>query len=150
MAKDTRFNDSTIYNDPRQAWEITTEGDCEGRSVKQLGVFVGRFYEIAFHLAKKCCYSLRFKPAEIDTNFTPVAKEVHVGFDIESGLWDLTPINRAEFVKSMLNKDAIVTIEPSNYYASFKVVVKEDIRSKLIKEQALSKLTEEERQVLGL
>jgi len=29
-------------------WKVTTEGDCEGRSVRQCGTFYGHIAEIAF------------------------------------------------------------------------------------------------------
>ena len=42
-------------------WQVTTEGDCEGRSTRTLGVFKGHYHDIAMALADKSCYSLRFK-----------------------------------------------------------------------------------------
>ena len=37
-------------------WNVTTEGDCEGRSVRNLGTYEGNIDEIAFALADKCFY----------------------------------------------------------------------------------------------
>ena len=41
-------------------WQVTTEGDCEGRSIKDLGINEGFLDEIAFSLAGEACYGLRF------------------------------------------------------------------------------------------
>lgn len=35
-------------------FKVTTEGDCEGKSVRHLGTFTGYIDEIAFALADKC------------------------------------------------------------------------------------------------
>lgn len=48
-------------------FEVTTEGDCEGRSVRHLGTFTGYIDEIAFALADKCYYSLRFSLLKLRT-----------------------------------------------------------------------------------
>ena len=65
---------------PYGTWEVTTEGDCEGRSVKKLGIFTGYFDEIAFALARKCCYALNFDRVEDTDDFdkTPTCNKVVV------------------------------------------------------------------------
>jgi hypothetical protein len=45
-------------------WSVSTEGDCEGRSTRQLGTHYGHVAEIAFALADKCYYVLEFKPVD--------------------------------------------------------------------------------------
>lgn len=40
---------------------MTTEGDCEGRSVNRLGIFQGNLDDIAKALADKCYYALEFR-----------------------------------------------------------------------------------------
>ena len=47
-------------------YEVTTEGDCEGRSSRSLGIWEGNISNIAFHLADKMVYSLRFEPITIN------------------------------------------------------------------------------------
>lgn len=47
-------------------YEVTTEGDCEGRSSRSLGIWKGNISDIAFHLADKMFYSLRFEPITIN------------------------------------------------------------------------------------
>ena len=51
-----------MYNNAYGLWEVTTEGDCEGKSTRKLGVYEGFIDDIAFALVGSCCYSLRFKP----------------------------------------------------------------------------------------
>lgn len=53
------------YTTPINWWQVTTEGDCEGRTTKDLGDFYGHMVEIAFHLADKVYYSLTFKPIDL-------------------------------------------------------------------------------------
>jgi hypothetical protein len=42
-------------------WYVTTEGDCEGKSTKQLGTFHGHICEIALGLAGAAYYKLHFQ-----------------------------------------------------------------------------------------
>lgn len=42
-------------------WKVTTEGDCEGRSIDQLGTHYGHIAEIAFGLERGGGYSLTFE-----------------------------------------------------------------------------------------
>jgi len=145
------FADSKIYNDPNQYWEVTTEGDCEGRTVIHLGVYRGLFYEIALHLADKCYYMLTFRNVDIPDVLKPTGNSVCVGFDINSGFWDFSPSTRADFISEKVDKNAPVTITKANTYAGFMVELKKKkSKDDFIREQALSKLTEKERKVLGL
>lgn len=48
-------------------WHVTTEGDCEGRSITDLGVFEGNIDTIALALADRCYYSLRFMSTTVPT-----------------------------------------------------------------------------------
>lgn len=48
------------YDNPFGIWHVTTEGDCEGRSPRDLGFHEGYIDEIALALADKCFYSLYF------------------------------------------------------------------------------------------
>jgi len=42
-------------------WKVTTEGDCEGRSTRQLGTHYGHIAEIAFSIEEGFSYSYRFE-----------------------------------------------------------------------------------------
>lgn len=96
-------------------WKVTTEGDCEGRSTKDLGIHEGYFDEIAFALADKAYYSLHFKllkPEEQLTDMSPKKKRVDVTLDIESGVWDMTVDERREHFRDLLkNRDVTVVTD---------------------------------------
>ncbi len=99
-------------------FEVTTEADCEGRSVRHLGTFTGYIDEIAFALADKCYYSLRFSlvnPKDLD--MTPKCDTVDVSLDIDSGTWDMKPGERVRYFKELL-KDRDVEVLPGKSYAS--------------------------------
>jgi hypothetical protein len=129
-------------------WEVTTEGDCEGRSTSHLGTYTGYVDEIALHLANKCEYKLTFKKVGDKRNLKPTGTEVHIGFDIDSKTWDSvkTPSGLNEIKEVFKGRDVIVS--ESNYYAGFKITSKnaDDIKREMI----LNKLTEEEKVILGL
>ena len=135
-------------------WKVTTEGDCEGRSTRDLGTFRGHIDEIAFHLANRCYYSLRFKPIEekeIIPEFLPNGEEVDISFDIETGTWDMKPEKRVDYFKEILKDRPDVRVEDGQFYESVKLISgREKTRNEIIIEQALEKLTSEEKKLLGL
>lgn len=47
-------------------YKVTTEGDCEGKSTKKLGIWEGTVSDIAFQLANKMYYSLNIEPVTIN------------------------------------------------------------------------------------
>lgn len=142
------------YKKPYGMWTVTTEGDCEGRTVRQLGTFEGFIDEIAFALAGKCYYSLRFSSAKELPNAAQ-GTAVNISLDIDSGTWDMNSKERAEFFRRML-AGRNVSVKEGQYYASIILVdgsSPEEILRKeneLKKKQALAKLSEEERKLLGL
>ena len=141
---------STDYSNPYGTWIVTTEGDVEGRSVKQLGTFTGFIDEIALYLANKCFYSLNFSKTEMVKEFKPTKDEVHVSFDIQSGTWDMNSSQRANVAREIF-KNRPVTIREGQYYASFVISGKmseEDILA-IEREKILSKLSKKERETLG-
>lgn len=130
-------------------YKVTTEGDCEGRSTRDLGVHTGYIDEIAFALADKCMYSLRFtmvQPIELD--LTPKKDTVQISLDIDSGAWDLNSTDALQFFKNFF-KDRNVQVVNSLGYGKCTITThKETIEEKRAK--ILSKLSEEEKQILGL
>lgn len=142
------------YTGSQGFWKVTTEGDCEGRTTRDLGVHFGHLDDIAFALADKCYYSLCFKlvdPMKLDV---PTKSKVNVVLDIDSGTWDMTPSSRVAFVENML-KDRDVSVKASNYFASVELAMgktaeQQKAREKeMLKKQALAKLSEAERSALG-
>lgn len=109
------------WNTPYGMWKVTTEGDCEGRSTKDLGIHEGFIDEIAFTLANQACYKLTFSPAKVNKEFArkPKAKTVSISLDIDSKTWNMQPNERVEFIKRLF-KDRLINfdIEAGSYYAS--------------------------------
>lgn len=143
------------YQNPQAFWKVTTEGDCEGRSVTDLGVHYGFIDDIAFALADKSYYSLCFKLIEpCDLSF-PKATKVNIVLDIDSGTWDMNPSQRKDFVTKMLG-DRDVAVKEGQYYASVELlmgkteIMRKEHEKEILKQKALSKLSMEDRELLGL
>jgi len=136
-----------MYESTYGLWQVTTEGDVEGRSTRNLGTFEGHVDEIALHLADQCYYSLQFKLMEPIEKFVPKKKSVSVMFDIGTGTWDmgrrLTEKMRAFFA------DRPVQIEDSNYFSSFTITTEQNARAE-DRRKALAKLTNYEKELLGI
>ena len=84
-------------------WRVTTEGDCEGRSVRDLGVHEGHVADIAAVLAPLTGYSLHFAVEPPATKPDPAAaavpRKVSVVLPQPTGVAfnDLPPAQRAAF-----------------------------------------------------
>lgn len=139
------------YDSPYGIWKVTTEGDCEGRTSKLLGFYEGYIDEIALALADKCMYSLEFEHFELNKlkSYIPKSKSVSVTLSIKSRTWDLTSNDRKKYA-DILFKNRPVVITQGSYFGSFKINAVGQKTEKEIKEEALSKLTKEEKQALGL
>lgn len=57
-----KFNE---WANPVGWWNVTTEGDVEGRTTRRLGAHYGHIADIALTLADQTCYSLQFEPAQV-------------------------------------------------------------------------------------
>lgn len=137
------------YNDPYGYWEVTTEGDCEGRSTRQLGTFEGYIDEIALGLADKCYYSLTFKKVDITPKIADslVVSKVSVSMDYDSSIWRMSLSQKKEYYKNLLRERPCFVNDGT--YGD--VVISNCIDEKeLKKREALRKLTKEERELLGL
>jgi hypothetical protein len=137
-------------------WKVTTEGDCEGRTTRDLGTHEGYLDEIAFALADRAYYGLRFsqaKPAKLDTK-KPTGVSVPVSLDIETGTWDLSGSERVKYFKKLLEGSHTI-VKPSKYYACVELRSTEDPAvmaeqlKRIKRDQALAKLTQDEREALG-
>lgn len=141
------------YLNPNGTWMVTTEGDCEGKTTKTLGVFIGRLDEIAFALAPKAYYKLMFQ--RIDTAIptpTEMENEVTVALTEESGTSDLSPDERLDFFNEMLKETDNVFVSESSLYNAV-ILNRIDLHEKErrnIRKAALAKLTPTEKAVLGL
>lgn len=116
-----RRNSLKICNiNPVGLWHVTTEGDCEGKSTKDLGIHQGHIVDIAYKLGSKSYYSLHFSPAKCDETVTPV-KSVAISLPIESETWNMNPEFRKVHVAAMLARKACnqkYKIDTSNVFAS--------------------------------
>lgn len=139
-------------------WHVTTEGDCEGRSIRDLGVHQGHIDEIAFALASVCCYSLKFEAVDVTAwQWRTPATSVSIGLGINDGprTWHMTPQARADWFREFL-ADRPVTVRTGMYFASVEITAgkspEELAEAKRIAERkaALAKLTPDERRALGL
>lgn len=110
------------YKNPFGTWEVTTEGDVEGRSRKNLGTHTGNVDDIALHLADKCYYVLNFKKVEITQEFVTKRKEVNISFDY--GAVDIK--NDLDEVREVFSERP-VSIEIGQYYNAIKITSTEDV-----------------------
>lgn len=98
---------------PEGVWEITTEGDCEGRSITRIGAFKGHFGDLALKHAKAAMYSLDLKKSKEDPIVDNSAEQASVTVPYEiSGSNDKAV--QVRVMQLWLGPDWIV--EPHNYY----------------------------------
>lgn len=142
------------YMEPYGLWKVSTEGDCEGRSTRQLGIFRGNYYEIALYLAEHCCYTLRFE--KLDENKFNCPK-VWTRDEVDVSFADCIGIDRKEMLKNVPqyapDKDFEFTF--GRWDGGIKIIRprSEDEKAAAIKAKAMEKvmrvLSKEEREALG-
>lgn len=108
-------NPANSYASPIGWWNVSTEGDVEGRTTKRIGVFYGHVAEIAFHFADRVYYTLTFNPTgDSDIpfqlgrnpepfNWTVKRKSLWISLGIDSGTWGMDLTKRAEWFSKWLN-----------------------------------------------
>lgn len=150
MTKTTREN---LYG----VWHVKTEGDCEGRTTKDLGTHTGFLDEIAFKLAEQAYYALEF--SEVDTFVLnaklPVSEKVTVRLNADSMTWDLNSIQRAEHFREMLRGRDLTVSESLSYgcvelHSGASAEARAAAKRQVIINRALNKLTPEEIEALGV
>ncbi len=110
------------YKNTFGTWKVTTEGDEEGRSTKDLGVHTGHIDEIAQSLGGRCFYSLHFSPfsptpAPAEPEDKKPVRQVSIQFGIGSETWKMSPESRA-LVLAEIFKNRPVSVSRGQYYAS--------------------------------
>lgn len=128
----------------QKIWHVTTQGDCEGRTTRNLGFHVGDVTVIAFNLAKESYYSLEFKEIKV------------VNHDCINDMEDLPlkvtisgfGVNRSEYTDNNFVPPDYDVVR-SNMYNSLDIVLKKNSIQEKIK-KARAKLTKEELELLGL
>ena len=108
------------YDNVYGTWRVTTEGDVEGRSVKELGTYTGYVDEIALHLSDRVYYSLTFTRSEDVGEYVQKNDSVSVQFDIESGTWPICNSGNLDKIREIFSERDVEIVD-SNYYASFTI-----------------------------
>ena len=138
------------WNYPEGYWQVSTEADCEGRSMKQLGVFKGNYAEIALALADKCCYILHFTRIDDKDMELPLTKEngryVCVSFN-DGYLVDRNTV--AKGAQQALGEQFLVTGKGNGHIQLCKVDPKDIVRRKAF-EKIKGILSYEEMNALGI
>lgn len=130
-------------------FQVTTEGDCEGRTTRDLGIYTGYIDEIAFALADKCYYKLQFTKVEPKKiSMIPKRDKVEISLDIDSGIWDLDNMSAMRYFKELFCDRDVEVIQTNGYGSCTLTTHKETIEEK--RQKLLARLSEEEKEVLGL
>lgn len=117
-------------------YRVSTENDCEGRSLRDLGVWQGSIEDIALYLANKCYYSLTFEECEIQTPKEPTRNKVDI--TLRGGLkMDKNTKYYCKVHKGLIGDNVKITMDHEG-------------EQELIRRQALEKLSSEEREALGI
>ena len=148
------MNINKEYLDPNGIWMVTTEGDCEGRSQRSLGVYKGRIDEIAFALSSSACYTLTFK--KIVPNLIPASAsrktEDKVVVNLDDFSWGELSNAERRTVFAELTRDTDILVGDAQFYKSVtltRVTPEEKARQDIIS-KALAKLSDDEKEALGL
>lgn len=137
------------YTNCYGTWKVTTEGDCEGRSVRDLDTYEGYIDELAFALADKCYYELTFHAVRApELDMTPKTKSVKIQLDIDSGAWDLDQSQCLGEVREIFKNRPVRVREAHGWGAVTLTTTQETTEEK--RNAALAKLSVEERKLLGL
>jgi uncharacterized protein YbaR (Trm112 family) len=101
-------------------WQISTDGDCEGRTSRIITVEHGHLGELALKYAGHAMYQLTFKPV-MRTQEEKPAESVHIQLDIKSGTWDAKGEDEQLDVMNAISAwlGPGFRIGPSNYHASY-------------------------------
>lgn len=135
-------------------WKITTEFDEEGHSRHELGYFTGNPVDIAFKLADKALYTLFFtevKPNEI-RRFEPTENSVTMSFTSGSKYCKNTVIGRNDLFKNLIQERPVEITRniQGDGYVTLQLAGDNDAMRQTKITKALNKLTDEEKELLGL
>lgn len=114
------FADSANIWRPVGMWRVTTQGDEEGRTTKQLGIHEGHIVDIAEKLSAEACYDLDFEPVmAIDkAQIRKPRESVHVVLGIDSGTRTMDKEARMAYFRAMVKDRDDVKITESSYYGA--------------------------------
>jgi hypothetical protein len=126
-ATEIKSKAKSMWTSPIGWWNVSTEGDEEGRSTNNLGTYYGHVAEIAFHLANKAMYKLTFQPTTRSgkvsrPTYNATRTHVHISLDIDSGTWNMETKELVDWVQKWLDiTDNSIRVTDSNYFAGFKL-----------------------------
>lgn len=132
-------------------WRVTTEGDVEGRSTRQLGIHEGYLEDIAFSLAAQACYVLTFELINAEVKLPlPTRTEVSVQLYEPGGGVSAYATNKLMNMMVAAN----VKHERSNFYESVRIYngqTKEELaRNTALEKLGKAGLTAAELKAIGL
>lgn len=121
-SKQTQVISYTNYNTPRGWWRVTTEGDCEGKSIKDLGIYEGYIDDIAKNLSQSAFYALHFEALEpqIVSKRTASSRD-SVEISIPTSVYNKE--EKKSFFQNLF-RGRPVKIEPGTYNSCVKLVFK--------------------------
>lgn len=105
------------YDDPYGIWEVTTEGDEEGRTTRRLGAYEGYLDDIAAEFADEAMYSLSFSKRKKPKIVNPKPKRAYVSISIDARTYDLSSEDRQATLADLL-KTRPVYVTKGSYYNS--------------------------------
>ena len=114
---------------PIGTWQVKTEGDCEGKSDRNLGLHFGHIVDIAKKLASHAEYTLWFQKASSDKGSVNILQPtgVRIALDIDSQTWDMNSKERTRQFREMLNKqqaNSKYEVDDSTYHAAVMLSIK--------------------------
>lgn len=111
-----------LYANPVGTWHVTTEGDCEGKTIKDLGVHTGHVADIARALGSRSYYALQFEPVLTSDTFVPEeCQSVNVRMGVDSGTWNMTVEDRLRWMRNFLSATSAkcsLSVIPGQYFSS--------------------------------
>lgn len=117
------------WESPVGMWKVITEGDCEGKSVKDLGIHKGHVSDIAHKLSGYSMYKLHFSPINIEKENIEECKinSTHIQLDISSNTWtgSVTSEERQKMVQEFLEREKSEVnfcVKESHYYSSTQLI----------------------------
>lgn len=114
-------------------YNVKTEGDCEGRTMRSLGYFEGSIQDIALFLADQCAYKLQFEVVEIQTPGDATAISVPICIS-------------KKYSYLLRHQPKIFDVKDS--FASTSAIVKTEDKNQVIMNSVLKSLTEEQLEFL--
>lgn len=112
------------YDSVFGVWKVTTEGDCEGRTIKNLGTYTGYIDEIAKLLVMSGNtpgYSLDFKSVGVlKPKNNKEVKSVHVTFSRNYSMYDMESESLKAWGENLF-RDRPVKVSIGKYYKSIKL-----------------------------